>query len=79
MTYRDVGQVEKTEFVGTIKGFKLHESSLIHPLKVKYNSSKSEYEAIPRPIANFNENEESIAAFLVARRKFLSIKPQSPK
>lgn len=78
MMYPNVGQDEKKEFAGTIKGFKMHESSLNHPPKVDYNPNKNEYEIIPRPVANFDEDEEHIANLVTARRNFLCIKQRAP-
>eukprot|EP00826_Nyctotherus_ovalis_P046173 TRINITY_DN5186_c0_g1_i7.p2 TRINITY_DN5186_c0_g1~~TRINITY_DN5186_c0_g1_i7.p2 ORF type:complete len:156 (-),score=28.14 TRINITY_DN5186_c0_g1_i7:141-608(-) len=77
MVYPSTGQTEKVEFEGTIKGFRIHKSSFTHPPKVQYSPSHNNYEIIPRPVVEFNEDEESIAKFMAARRSFLTSKLQS--
>lgn len=79
MAYPSIGQIEKTEYVGTIKGFKIHESSLTHPCKIAYNPNQNEYESIPRPKANFNKDEKYLASYTASRRNFLVPKPQLPQ
>ena len=49
----------KQEFTGTIYGFKMHSSSVNHPLKMEFLPSTNAVAVMPRPIANFVSTEVS--------------------
>lgn len=79
MAHPSLGQLEKEPFTGTVKGFRVHSSSFTHPLQVRYSPDANEYEAVPRPLARFNEDEKALECYKATRPSFVKTKPKEPK
>jgi len=61
----------KQEFVGTVFGFKVNQTSINHPPKIDYVLSTNTMKMIPRPLSNFATVDDS----KMPKRNFISYVP----
>ena len=66
----------KSDFAGTIFGFKMHASSINHPPKLEYSAAKNEAQKIPRPVANFAQAVDY--QHIPTRKLIINVPPPKP-
>ena len=79
MSFPEMRPKKTSPFVASIFGFKIHESSKNHPIKIAYNTVTQKCEPVPRPIPTFSEDETKLKQKLASRGPFInpSVNPSS--
>ena len=71
MKYPEFRKNDKIDYIGSLMRFKIHKSALTHPTKVIYNREKNDYEELPRPKAEFTDDETVIKKYAVRQRTMI--------